>query len=45
MKLVNFLPFLGGLAAYLLVWWWHPHDKDHNNLKPHTSLENWRVQS
>lgn len=29
MKLVNFLPFLGGLAAYLLVWWWHPYDKDH----------------
>lgn len=28
MKLVNFLPFLGGLVAYLLVWW-HPHDKDH----------------
>lgn len=31
MKLVNFLPFLGGLVAYLLVWckWWHSHDKDH----------------
>lgn len=30
MKLVNFLPFLGGLVAYLFVWkWWHPHDKDH----------------
>lgn len=29
MKLINFLPVLGGLIAYVLVWCTHPHDKDH----------------